>query len=750
MSPDRTESDKPRRFRKRGGAKKKKKKQDDIKKEEGDSGNIGYNSQEPDPKYPNFVATGSYAASLDSDTEAYLTQLEEQFNVLVNAENSNGKYYGRSDIDVHNESPVSLLARNALSELAPRLLELSRHNLASRLLETLIPYAGAQASVNALNTMLEAGGRQFSSLATHTCASHLLQTLLVTSLPEAVPSLLPEVIASWQYDILVEVVSSPAGSHVFRAIVALLAGVVVDEPSSARLIDTVAPSMRYFDDGCFPRDDAAKKAVTSLADLLLEQPDRLPNFLFAPHPCAALQSLLTALAVLDPPTCNKLVEHAFNTSAFHILVTHKCASRFVDRAILTCGSVFPVISKGFADDDTLVSYARHPIANFCTQRYLASLTRRADIARVSRVLEAFVSGELLHIGSARQGVVLALLRAAEYCGDANSRSLLARAVARGVGAVGACARHLVSWLVLRQESLAKAWCSRLDEFGVAGLLVAHHGGSAPPVLRLPASLPRPSHLGTLIARTLMRFPGGGGQSARDSMASLSTVQLIALCADATGCRLVEQWVMGCASPGGVDTNRVEKVAMKVLGALGGDENDGASAGSDGLLAAVCRNPSAGMVVVRCVGRASVSVRRKVLHMLAGLVNVLEGDRFGEVVIRKCRVRQFVKRNDMWEQTETGRERKQRLFSDILEVGSDDEGESKGDGNDNSNSNDHGDSGKHSLKSKTKRKRDESDKSASKKKKKKRDRHENTRDNDGDACDLSAVTSAIKAASQLKT
>lgn len=674
-----SEFEKPRRFRRRGGAKKKKKEKsvqadgsDNDKAHKSDeltfqaSVSDGYfldyapSSSVPETA-PSDVKPGSTSehpsvrpvsyshATLDADVEAYLTKVKDEFDLLCNTEQTEEVYSNPDDVDPENPSPCTLLARNTMSELAPRLHELARNNLASRFLESLVPYAGAPVCVTLLDTLLEAGSRQFSSLATHPCASHLLQTLLVTAIPASVPQLLPEVLISWDHETLIQIISSSAGTHVFRSAVALLVAMPVNEPSAAAIMDNIPPSARYYDDLSRKPDEASKKAVIHITETILKGEDHLKTLVFASYSSAALQSLLTALAICSPADGFKLAEKVLSISDFDTLVSDKCASRFIDRALLTCG---PSIIPSFSNDDMLLSYARHRTANFCVQRYITSLTRRGDVQRVARALEGAIGDHLLTFGSAREGVVLAILRAAEHFGDPQSRSLLARAVAKGVGAVGAEAKHLAGCLALRQQSVWREWCRRVDDVGVSGMIDTSNAYGN--ILRLPRGLPRPSLLGVLIARTMMRLPEGAGQSARDAMASISNVQLLALSADSVGSRLVEQWIV---NPVAV---KVEKVATKLVKVYMGDGS------IDGFFAAVCRNPSCGMLVVRCLERVDADTRRTAMEALAGLVEELSKDRFGQVVIRKCRVRHFMRRNEQWEKQETARETKQRLFSDILD------------------------------------------------------------------------------------
>lgn len=590
-------------------------------------------------------------AVLDANIDAYLTKLQQSLDEFNVTQTSDEQYSDPNDGDGHNPSPVTLLARNALKELSPRLPELTRNGAASRLLEELIVRAGSPASIMLLDTLLEAGSRQFASLTMHPSASHFLQTCITTASYTGVPAALPQIISSWSYDLLIQVMSSSAGTHVFRAAISLLVRVPAEEPTCARLRDDVPPSTRYFDNVSNKPDEAAITAVTIISETLLQHQNDLPQLLQAPQSCGAIQALLTALAVCNVSKAAEFATSVLPPSSFDDAIVHRVASRFIDRMILTCG--WQIVDDHFRDNETLTRYTFHPTANFCVQRYIALLTSRPEVARVIRVLEPTIDS-LLSPSTPRDGVVLALARAAEYHGDIHTQSLLARAIASGAGAIDKDARYLAGHLAMRGKALWGEWCRRVDEKGMAALFTEVKR-TKQKALTLPQTLPRASLLGTLIARALMRFPGGAGQGARASLSSLSNTILLALSADPVGNRLVEQWLLDPVP------KRAEKIAGKLLSLF----IDNAQSAGKGTFGAVCRNANAGMLVIKSMERANAGLRRKVMENLAGIVDELLADRFGQVVIRKCRVRRFMKRNSQWEHETNAIETKQRLFADIF-------------------------------------------------------------------------------------
>lgn len=656
---------------------------------------------------PSSAIPTSYAqVTLDPETELYLQKLQQSFEQIQHQHPTDRYAFTNpdhdDDNDTSNPSPVTLLARNSLNELKTRIPEVSRHNVACRLLESLLPHAGARTCVSVLDAVLDTGSRQFASLAAHPCASHLLQKCLDGAHVAGVPSKLGDVLSEWTHDIIVQVSSSSSGTHVFRSAVSLLARVPwTEEPAHARMSDDKLPSKSYFDDApCKPAEED-KNSVLNIAETLLTDVKALHQMIYEPASCGALQVILTSLAVCDSdgdtlklfatsllPTNEKSAQDGqlSRNGSVHTLMEHRVVSRLLDRIILVCGSnhdgpLPSVLSDVFRDDEELLRCVRHPIANHCAQRYISGLKPRGEITRVAKALDEAIQTRLLMpprsgngdeirgTSTLREGVVLAIVRAAEVGGDQKVKAAVARAVARGIDAIDKDAPHLVGHLFMRGKAMWGEWCRRIEAAGADDFVfgVRSHGGPQDdansegkvPALRIPWGLPRSSVVGALIARALMRMPEGAGQMARASMLSFSSKQIVALCADSVGSRIVEQWVMD------TELKRSEKMASKVATIL-------LAAGSNGVvhggLACVCRNASAGMVLVKCVERASVPVRKKVMEGLAGIYEKLKNDRFGQVVLRKCRVRQYLSRTEDWDKKESGLESRRRLFADILDDG----------------------------------------------------------------------------------
>ncbi len=192
------------------------------------------------------------------------------------------------------------------------------------------------------------------------------------------------------------------------------------------------------------------------------------------------------------------------------------------------------------------------------------------------------------------------------------------------------------------------WRQTIKDYGVDGLGIR---GSNSDVLQPPRSLPYLSTIGMLTARCLLRYPGRAGQNARDSMATLTQLEILALSGNPVGSRLLEQW-MDLDSNDGPPKNTVRFI------------NSVLSFGSTAVCA-TAKSPYGTQLLSRSVPRAPRNIQKKVMDVLASNLTELKDHRYGTVVIRKCRVEQYVRGHSRWMEEGFCRETRHRLFADIL-------------------------------------------------------------------------------------
>ena len=657
-------AEEPRRYRKRGGAKKKKKQ--NVLNEQSSDPYEPKNSVNVTNNHENFnsVPKNQYAGGFSGRKERLFgEELQSYLEKLVNdleqldpgAELATlwAKKANRDDDDI----PQSvLLARNSLKELAPHAHELSRDGYAGRILERLLEASNdVDASAELLKAILSCGSKRLLELSLHGCASHVLQKLIgttaITSYEDSECSkqameLLSETVSAWTCGDIIEVIYSSAGSHVFRACVAALAGIPVEEPRETKLDDANPQKItNYIENMAVDVPKTNHETVKQLVDKLLQKDTKdLLDIPWTPASSTAVQGLIAAVSVSN----RSLAKQAFDSlvsSQFEELIFDTCGSRFIERGLVCLGNLFNKdLMKG-----KLLSLSRHPKANFCVQRFLLGLKGRGAVMNAWDELEMYIS-EMLGFGKGREGVVLSLLRVTEAEGDENCRRRATRCIVGASGAKGEKLKELAGILMMGSFDVWQHWRSKVKEIGRSGFGLT---GKDTDSLFIPQFLTRPSLLGTLIARCIMRFPGGPGQACRDSMASLANDEIIALIGNPIGSRLIEQWVASdCSEQGG-------KIAMKVITALGIDQGDG------GILAS-CRNQYAARVLVKCIPRLQSQHRQAVMNILASHYQPLKKHNSAQIVLRKCRVEQFMRRGEDWNQGESKRETRNRLFADILE------------------------------------------------------------------------------------
>ncbi|PXF47032.1 Pumilio-like [Gracilariopsis chorda] len=639
------------RFRKRGGAKKKKKNRELLPTTENERSAVpsSETANHASHYFSGFSAPTYDVKRLDEDIQNYLLKLQDELESLDPGAEIASSWHPSGSEDV----PASiLLARNALRELSSRVNEVARDNSGSRIMEALMSYAkDAEVLVGVLEAILDCGSSRFVDLATHRTGSHTVETVIhalrLTSSAENLPVFgrLGTTMTSWNDEELSEIMRNPSGSHVFRACLAALAGLPDDEPKEARLDDSDPGKIRsYIDMREIQVPGDWLQSVSSIGVNILESKTlSIEEMLWNPASCTALQALLSALAVANKPIAQRIGEKAMGVG-FDRLAQDGCGSRFLERLILVLGHE----AVKSCTEGRLAEYAHHPKANFCVQRILLSLKGRGQVMWAWDELESSIS-RLLGRGTAREGVVLALLRVTEAEGDDNCRRRASRAVIKAIGAVGSKTAQLSGILAMGSEGLWEKWRSMVKnvEKNAFGLQ-----GKETDQLRAPSTTVSPRLLGTLMARCLIRFPGGAGQSARDSMATLSSNELLSLVADPVGSRLVEQWVAETSK------ERSSKNAIRVLKAI---QEHGKTS-----IPAVARNAYGAMVLVKCISYLPTDQRKKAMDSLSSQFELLKKHRTGQIVIRKCRVEQYMRREDRWEREETARETRERLFVDIIE------------------------------------------------------------------------------------
>lgn len=638
------------RFRKRGGAKKKKK---EPSRKTFPSSNVPSPANTaPLPSVSYFSGFQETTSALDSDLQSYITKLSAEL-ISLDPEEAIASSFASNPTD--DPPPSVLLARNALLELSPRIYELARDSNASRLLEALIRVVADPVCVSgAVKAVVDLGASRVATLVTHRTGSFVLEKLLSvvgdSSSKEAEEAVfaLAKCVTEWSKEEIIDMMQSPSGSHVFRRIVALLSGLPLDEPKNAKLDDSDGGKIvRYmYDMGREVHGEWKDAVVTVVKRLLEDGSGSISDFAWHTAPCAAVQSLLSAVVISDEECAWSLAEQCVKGKIAD-LMRHPCGGRLVERTILCFGAEFVEgVYKGH-----LKKLVMDPRANFCVQRILLGLKGRGAVMHAWDELEEVVP-ELMKFGKAREGVVLALLRVTEVEGDEVCRKRASRCIARACGAVGENAKNLTPILMLGSKELCKTWKDALENIGREGL--GFRGGTEN-VLRLPGQnegVPTLSLLGMLMARCIMRYAGGPGQSARDSVSALGETHLLALMGSWTGSRILEQWMDG--ESGGKSVKNVSRI-INIVG----------KPNRVRMVLGIARNPYGAKVLLKCVARASLGQRKIVMDALASDMDNLKRLDCGQMLVRKLRVEQYMRRRDEWENKESAKETRERLFAKIL-------------------------------------------------------------------------------------
>lgn len=661
---------KKRRFRKRGGAKKKKKTDngppaDDKGDRQGPPKRTRYAPEEQAPlPHQSGSFSGNYSAnysgfdtpasSLEPNLLSYVLKIQEDLNELTGGPDFNQQkpvVHADDDDDDDVPAPHVLLARNALSELQPKMHEVAMDPCGSHILELLFRFADDDETMaSTLSSMVSLGSGRLAVLAEHRCGSHVLQALVTAvSSPDfagsvAHPAMLGIVrlLSEWDFGTLVSVMSNSSGSHVLRTIFAALAGIPVDEPREAKIDDSEGGKIRTYIER-LKREVPPEwmEGLKHAADCLLssENPSDIQNLAWETASCASLQGLVAGLSCCDSSSAEKLARTVMENQ-LQDLVYHPVGSRFVERAIACLGS--GIIWEEVKDH--IGELVQHPRGNFVAQRIFLGLKGRGQIVFVWNQVEEMMP-KLLGFGAAREGVVLALLRSTENEGDVIIQRRANRAVSKALGMTGANAKDLIGVLLTGSVDSWAFWRESIANCGKGGLGIRETDHD---VLQCPRSLPYFNTIGLLMARCLLRFSEGAGQTARDSMGTLSQLDLLALCGNPVGSRLLEQWI-----------DLDPKNAARFLNAL-------LSNGGKFAVCGAARSPYGSQLLSRTVPQVPEKLRGQVLGHLAERMSDLKLHRFGTIAIRKCRVEQYARDGMNAQGGYSAKDNRRRLFSDILD------------------------------------------------------------------------------------
>ncbi len=652
----RTGSKKRRRFKARGGVQKRKRHQQTEKAVIEEKANGGQNRNQLRYNRPRIgskalALTGEEPTTLDRELYSYLVRVQNELESLSahSAQASSEEIAGKDDDDDDDGLPPPvLLAQNAVCEIIPRLHEVAVDPSGSRVLQSLLRrIRDPEIVADMLRNVVSPGASRFASLAEHRCASHVLQdictflssySLSLVSVRESISNLV-QTIMMWDLGQLLLVMESPGGSHVLRSVFGLLAGISPEEPRTAKLDDSSPVPIRpYFEISRVETPQEWHRAVIHFANLFISTPDRVKNLPWSTAPCSALQCLISASACIDRGLTKKLVK-AVMVGQLSDLVFDSCGSRFVERAV-TC------LGAGIVWDEVkghLGEMIAHPKANHVAQRVFLRLSGRSQVKAIWDEVEPKVM-DCLRIGSGREGVALAMVRAAEAEGDDVQRRRASKCIAKSMETNGENSKYFVGAILRGSVQEWLKWSSEINSCGLPKLGINRNDGDA---LRVGSNLNSFNIINVLIARSLLRFRGAAGQAARDSMNSLSQFEILALIASSVSSRVIEQWV-------DLDTKNSEKVIQAVMSA------------EPWSVLATAKSAYGAMVISRCIPKAHQELQKQIMDVLGSKIQHLKQDRFGSVVVRKCRVESYVHDPDKWRNMSRGRATRARLFEDLFQ------------------------------------------------------------------------------------
>lgn len=651
---------KRRRFKVRGGVRKKQNRERVERKESGEG--LRQDNQHRNhwrSNQPNVIdhrtvsktltLTGEEPTTLDRDLHSYLVKVHNTLNSLSIQPTLDGSNLSTTVDEDDEELPSAvLLAQNAVSELISRLHDVAMDPSGSKIFQSLVWHVrDPEIIANTMKSIVALGSSRFVSFIEHRCASHVLQDV-IKKLSMVSPSIifvhdsvigLAQSLETWDAHQLFNTMCAPSGSHVLRSVFGLLAGIPPEEPRTAKLDDSSpVPISAYYEITKVETPVEWHNAIIHFANLIIAAPDKAQNLPWATASSSALQGLISACTCVNRALSKKLVKVVMGDQLSE-LVFDSCGSRFVER-VVTClgaGVVWEKV-KGH-----LTEMVCHPKANHVAQRVFLRLSGRAQVKTVWDEVEHKVA-DCLRFGSAREGIVLALVRAAEAEGGDVLQRRAAKCISRALGTTGENSKCYVGAILTGCLHEWKRWQSEISHSNYSVLGV---NGEDCDVLRLCTKSLRFNTVNVLIARSLLRFSGAAGQTARDSMNSLTNLEILALIADTAGSRLIEQWIE-------LDIRNSERIAQTFLGS------------AHCVVFATAKSACGAMVLSKCIPNLGPYSQKRIMDILASKVQSLKEDRFGSIAVRKCRLELYMRNPEQWRDSSTAQATRARLFDDLFQ------------------------------------------------------------------------------------
>jgi len=549
----------------------------------------------------------------------YLTEASEHLQRLANSQEPRGG----DDGDIED---ARVVASNVVKEIRDQIHAVVCDPVGSRTLEVVVEYLAIEDLNVILLPALFTG--DVRTRMNHRFASHVLEKVIPRIGGEQLDAL---VNVLEEEGALVAIADDRYGSHVLRTILQTLAHADLAMAARGSLegdwILPITPDVSI--------SKSERQLFVRIAKRFLREESLLP---LAKSPCASsvLQFLITGLQLLSSSLSRKISQHILghHMENFDGLVKDNAGSRFLEVALMFMEgeqllSLYQTSVRG-----KVVSMSKERNENFVLQRIILRAGLSSDPLVLGILNELKDSmGELLHIG--RTGVVVALANACEKASDPSCTKLFTKFICTAVGATGENAKDLVGLLLFFGKERLHRWRTWAHQrYEGACMSDAELGG------------PKVSILGSLMVQAILRFNHGNSRLANDSVASLSKSEILALCRDASGSRVLEAFLTGNAGE-----SSKSRLGAYLLGQL----------------PEIVKDPSGSRIVEKVFVTSDYSRRRQMVEELLPHLESLQTDQYAKFVLRFCRVSEYLARKETWLQQEEKRSSKRKALNDLLKT-----------------------------------------------------------------------------------
>lgn len=534
-----------------------------------------------------------------------------------------------------------MFVENVLSEVKGKAALVALNQVASIMLQHLLPLCSLDQVVVVLKEMAGETGTDIKTIACSRCGSHVVEsaTRQMSRWSESAQTEEEEEDSNGTLEAQVlclsrvvrencaEFIKHVHGSHVVRTLLHVMAGCIgpprtATQPAAKER--HVPPELTDFDIPTSFWYELKELTENLMANVNLSVTDSVASAVF--------QTMLTVCHRKRPKLCKRLLKQimvymtsrsvAPGVSPLLVFLKDHASSHLIEKIItLSHKALLCDIYKNHLRGH-LVELALHPVANFTIQRLTAAI---AKYKMFPKLFDELVEGVEAILASNHMGVIVQM---AESCAESGERQ-------------DELMRCLLSAFHCGEPGSRHTSCLPLF-LSVLTYEVYYHSDTAEGGIDTQVPLKSICYNGSRLVQALSKFKERS--LLLSSLRTLSPADLLTLARDPFGSHVLQALI----------TTSSDKGRGKILKRL------------EGQFVQIACSRLGSRTLEAIWNSASVTHRQIIAQELASYENQLRSDQFARHVWAKFALSHFIQRRSHWQEIQTGESKKRKMFSDLLE------------------------------------------------------------------------------------